>query len=226
MRPKINWPRHRRTKIVAGKEKTMSQINATGTNAPVSSLGVTGAADPALAAEELLIDQMYNNGLAAIAKQDEMLATLYNEMLQQTQKLEDYSAAQQCLNEIAQARRDGGGKVPLSAKVITAVHNMIDDGLISLQEAKEIFGFTFDSPQITYPYQYDHVLNISDDKSKLGQIEALQKSISEEQASVGAVNEQQNLKINEAVGKRSAVFTQLQTVLNAIIQARANLARW
>ena len=60
----------------------------------------------------------------------------------------------------------------------------------------------------------------------LEQLETLQKNLSTAQSSQGALNEDISLRLNEAASKRSAIFTQLQTLLQTIMQTRSALARW
>ena len=54
----------------------------------------------------------------------------------------------------------------------------------------------------------------------------MQKNLSTAQSSQGALNEDISLKLNEAASKRSAIFTQLQTLLQMIMQTQQTLARW
>ncbi len=58
------------------------------------------------------------------------------------------------------------------------------------------------------------------------QLETIQKNLSTAQSSQGALNEDISLKLNEAASKRSAIFTQLQTLLQTLMQTRNALSRW
>jgi hypothetical protein len=58
------------------------------------------------------------------------------------------------------------------------------------------------------------------------EFEALQKNLSAAQSNQGTVNETISLNLNEASSKRQSVFTQLQTLLQTIEQAKQGLARW
>jgi hypothetical protein len=69
-------------------------------------------------------------------------------------------------------------------------------------------------------------LDISKPMSRKQLEEVMQKNLTTAQSSQGAINEDASLKLNKAANDRAAIFTQLQTVMQTIQQARQGLARW
>jgi hypothetical protein len=62
--------------------------------------------------------------------------------------------------------------------------------------------------------------------NSISALETIQKNISAEQSTQGTVNEELTLKLNQKASERSAIFTQLQALLQTMAQLRASLSRW
>jgi hypothetical protein len=123
---------------------------------------------------------------------------MYTQMAEQTQKLQDFNEIQQLLNTLLAALRAGED-----------IESSRPKELERLRELSNKY-YEFD---IYAPYT-------------IARMETWQKNISSQQSSLGAVNEELTLTLNQKASERSAIFTQLQTLLQTMMQLRASLARW
>jgi hypothetical protein len=152
---------------------------------------------PATAPEQQVMDMMFETGMRSVEAQDKILADFYSQMSDQTQKLQDLNDLQMTINDMLQTLRDGG-------EIPAATIKKYDELIAKFPD----LGAKYTS------------------STGIAQLETVQKNVSAEQSSQGAINEELTLKLNQAASQRSTIFTQLQTLLQTIMQARAALARW
>ncbi len=71
---------------------------------------------------------------------------------------------------------------------------------------------------------YDDTWDLS--KLDAEKLETLRGQLTTAQSSQSATNEEASMRLNEAANARSAIFTQLNTLLQTLMQTNQNLARW
>jgi hypothetical protein len=113
------------------------------------------------------------------------------------------------LNNISTSESDGSKSYSLPDKTIKTLKKLIDEGKLTVSD--ELKAKITATPPGALTYQ---------------ELDTLQMNLSSAQSSQGALNEDLSLKLNEAANVRSAIFTQLQAMLQTIMQTRAQLARF
>ncbi|MDR2161745.1 MAG: hypothetical protein LBO77_06375 [Desulfovibrio sp.] len=196
----------------------MSNIDSAGAaNAANAATQVDpGGSGQALQAEVLVVDEMFRAGLRTlygdhengndVSGIDDELAGLYTQMAKQTQKLQDFNEMQQDLNTLLAKERASETILATDTQRLAELATKYPELGIKTTPANGVF----------FIYGTVNIANL----------ETWQKNVSAQQSSLGAVNEELTLTLNQKASERSAVFTQLQTLLQTMMQLRASLARW
>ncbi len=135
-------------------------------------------------------------GKTAANSQDEIFNREFKDQVGQLQALKDINTV---LDAVNTAKAGGTQLSPENQKL--------------LKELK-------DSKKISYDDKWD-ISNLDAEK-----LETLRGQLTTAQSSQSATNEEASMKLNEAANSRSAIFTQLNTLLQTLMQVNQTLARW
>ncbi len=135
-------------------------------------------------------------GKTAANSQDEIFNREFKDQVGQLQALKDINTV---LDAVNTAKAGGTQLRPENQKL--------------LKELK-------DSKKISYDDKWD-ISNLDAEK-----LETLRGQLTTAQSSQSATNEEASMKLNEAANSRSAIFTQLNTLLQTLMQVNQTLARW
>lgn len=141
-------------------------------------------------------DFALNVGKEAAQLQDQRFLTEYQAQVKQLQALKDINTALEGVN----TAKAGDGK--LSAATQTLLDKLNTEGKITLGKDWKLDDMTAE------------------------QLETLRSNLTTAQSSQSATNEEASMRLNEAANARSAIFTQLHTLLQTLMQATQSLARW
>lgn len=141
-------------------------------------------------------DFLLGVGKQAVQTQDEIFNAEFKNQVEQLQALKDINTV---LDAVNTAKANG---TQLSEANQTLLEKLKTEGKIT----------------------YDETWKLGDlDAAKL---ETLRGNLTTAQSSQSATNEEASMKLNEAANARSAIFTQLHTLLQTMMSLNQNLARW
>lgn len=135
-------------------------------------------------------------GKEAAQLQDQRFLAEYQAQVEQLQALKNLNAALEAVNTAL------AGDRKLSAETRALLTQLSEAKKITLDEAWKL------------------------DDMSAEQLETLRSNLTTAQSSQSATNEEASMRLNEAANARSAIFTQLHTLLQTLMQATQAVARW
>lgn len=176
----------------------------------LNSSAIQQATEAATTAKESgqVLESIFYTFVASVLGQDDVLQGYLDEMTAQTRTLTDINDLLQSISSIKSNLQQG--KAAYDGLSITQAE--LTQKLESLAAAG-VTGLAASFPNATA-------------SDIITQLESLQSSLSTAQSSQGALNEDLSLRMNQAASSRAAMLTQLQTLLQTIMQSRQQLARF